>query len=214
MKVSTIFRIGCVLYISFCQRYSLFQLLSCVVSCTEICEDKPYNTMSDVWGLGCILYEMATLKRAFEGNNLPALVTKILRGRFSPIPSRYSMHLRRWPPQNSVACSCSIFLAYVFRCIRRDQTASCSVHFTKASVKPIFLPYKGECTYIAALFLLVSRSIEWTRRQLLSKVCTIPLLNTCPRRNHSCCLTNSRRECIRSDLESQVLDCERRFPCA
>lgn len=60
----------------------------------EICEDKPYNTMSDVWGLGCILYEMATLKRAFEGKSLPALVTKILRGRFSPIPGRYSMHLR------------------------------------------------------------------------------------------------------------------------
>jgi serine/threonine protein kinase len=63
-------------------------------SAAEICEDKPYNAMSDVWGLGCILYEMATLKRAFEGNSLPALVTKILRGRFSPIPSRYSVHLR------------------------------------------------------------------------------------------------------------------------
>jgi serine/threonine protein kinase len=49
--------------------------------------------MSDVWGLGCILYEMTTLKRAFEGNSLPALVAKILRGRFSPIPSRYSMKL-------------------------------------------------------------------------------------------------------------------------
>ena len=145
------------LYISFCQRLRLFQLLSCVVSCTEICEDKPYNTMSDVWGLGCILYEMATLKRAFEGNNLPALVTKILRGRFSPIPSRYSMHLRRWEPQNSVACACSIFLAYVRRCDCRDQTAPCSVHCKEASVKPVFLAYKGECEYVAALFLLVSR---------------------------------------------------------
>jgi serine/threonine protein kinase len=64
------------------------------MSAAEICEDKPYNSMSDVWGLGCILYEMTTLKRAFEGNSLPALVAKILRGRFSPIPSRYSVHLR------------------------------------------------------------------------------------------------------------------------
>lgn len=60
----------------------------------EICEDMPYNTKSDVWGLGCILYEMAALKRAFEGKSLPALVTKILRGRVPPIPSRYSMQIR------------------------------------------------------------------------------------------------------------------------
>lgn len=87
-----------------CFSSCIYLMISCVGLCSEpciqcqtyaeICEDKPYNSMSDVWGLGCILYEMATLKRAFEGNSLPALVTKILRGRFNPIPSRYSMQLR------------------------------------------------------------------------------------------------------------------------
>jgi serine/threonine protein kinase len=33
----------------------------------EICEDKPYGPKSDVWALGCILYELCSLKRAFEG---------------------------------------------------------------------------------------------------------------------------------------------------
>lgn len=40
----------------------------------ELCEDKPYNAKSDVWAAGCVLYELATLKRAFDGQSLPALV--------------------------------------------------------------------------------------------------------------------------------------------
>lgn len=40
----------------------------------ELCEDRPYNRKSDVWALGCVLYELCTLKRAFDGNSLPALV--------------------------------------------------------------------------------------------------------------------------------------------
>jgi serine/threonine protein kinase len=60
----------------------------------EICEDKPYSNKSDVWALGCILFELTTLKRAFDGHSLPALVIKILRGRIPPIPLKYSAPLR------------------------------------------------------------------------------------------------------------------------
>lgn len=66
----------------------------CYIS-PELCEGKPYNQKSDIWALGCVLYELATLKRAFEATNLPALVLKIIRGNFSPIPERYSLELRR-----------------------------------------------------------------------------------------------------------------------
>ena len=32
----------------------------------EVWENKPYNNKSDLWALGCVLYEMSTLKHAFE----------------------------------------------------------------------------------------------------------------------------------------------------
>jgi hypothetical protein len=41
-----------------------------------------------------MLYELASLRRAFDGGSLPALVVKILRGRYPPLPSRYSPQLR------------------------------------------------------------------------------------------------------------------------
>ncbi len=38
----------------------------CYIS-PEICEGKMYATKSDIWALGCILYELTTLRKAFEG---------------------------------------------------------------------------------------------------------------------------------------------------
>lgn len=60
----------------------------------EICENKPYGRKSDVWSLGCILYEMATLKHPFEAGSVKNLVLKIVRGSYPPVPPRYSYELR------------------------------------------------------------------------------------------------------------------------
>jgi serine/threonine protein kinase len=32
----------------------------------ELFKNKPYNHKSDIWALGCILYELCTLKHAFD----------------------------------------------------------------------------------------------------------------------------------------------------
>ncbi|XP_057696978.1 serine/threonine-protein kinase Nek1 isoform X3 [Corythoichthys intestinalis] len=59
----------------------------------EICENKPYNNKSDIWALGCVLYEMCTLKHAFEAGNMKNLVLKIIRGSYHPVAVHYSPEL-------------------------------------------------------------------------------------------------------------------------
>lgn len=44
---------------------------------------RAYNQKSDLWALGCVLYELAELKRAFDGENLPLIIMKITKVRFS-----------------------------------------------------------------------------------------------------------------------------------
>uniref|UniRef100_A0A4W3JP67 non-specific serine/threonine protein kinase n=1 Tax=Callorhinchus milii TaxID=7868 RepID=A0A4W3JP67_CALMI len=60
----------------------------------EICENRPYNNKTDIWSLGCVLYELSTLNHPFEGKSLRHLVVKICRGHFAPINPRYSYDLR------------------------------------------------------------------------------------------------------------------------
>lgn len=59
----------------------------------EMCLNQPYNNKSDVWALGCILYEIATLRHAFDANNMYSLIRKILKGVYPPISTCYSPSL-------------------------------------------------------------------------------------------------------------------------
>lgn len=60
----------------------------------EVCEGRAYSYKSDVWSLGCVLYELCTFKHAFNADNLLGIVFKIVSGRADPIPARYSMQLK------------------------------------------------------------------------------------------------------------------------
>lgn len=60
----------------------------------EMCSGQPYNEKSDMWALGCILYEMTCLQKAFEGENLPALVNKIMTCTYAPVRGPYSSEIK------------------------------------------------------------------------------------------------------------------------
>ncbi|GFR44775.1 hypothetical protein Agub_g6107 [Astrephomene gubernaculifera] len=78
---------------------STFQLATTAVGTPyylspEICQNRKYNQKSDIWSLGCVLYELATLKHAFEAPNMRALIQKIIKGSYPPMPPTRSRDLR------------------------------------------------------------------------------------------------------------------------
>jgi NIMA (never in mitosis gene a)-related kinase len=46
----------------------------------EIWEDKPYSYKSDIWSIGCVLYEMTTLSPPFKAPDMKGLHRKVMTG--------------------------------------------------------------------------------------------------------------------------------------
>ena len=61
----------------------------------EQIEELQYNEKSDIWSLGCFLYEISALSPPFEASNHLSLANKIKTGKFERIPIRYSEELQR-----------------------------------------------------------------------------------------------------------------------
>ncbi len=59
----------------------------------EVWRDEPYDVKSDIWSLGCVLYEMIALKPPFTAEDMQGLYRKVLKGHFSRIPKNYSHDL-------------------------------------------------------------------------------------------------------------------------
>ncbi|CAG10614.1 unnamed protein product [Tetraodon nigroviridis] len=49
----------------------------------ELCQGAKYNFKSDIWAMGCVLFEVLTLKRTFDATNPLNLCVKIVQGNWT-----------------------------------------------------------------------------------------------------------------------------------
>lgn len=87
--------------------FGIAKVLSCTAACAktqigtpyylspEVCQEKPYSWGSDIWAMGCVLFELCALRVPFDAPNLSSLVQKICRGPTPTIPSTYSEGVRQ-----------------------------------------------------------------------------------------------------------------------
>ena len=77
----------------------------------EVWNDKPYDTKSDIWSMGCVLYEMTSLKPPFRAKNMEGLYKKVIEGRIIRIPNKFTndlykiiQHLLQVKPEKRPSC--------------------------------------------------------------------------------------------------------------
>ena len=56
-------------------RYDIFNKFS-----PEVWKDQPYDLKSDIWSLGCVLYEIISLRPPFRAENMEGLYNKVVKG--------------------------------------------------------------------------------------------------------------------------------------
>lgn len=60
----------------------------------ELIQGTSYNSQSDMWSLGCMIFEILCLKTAFQAKNINTLIMKIVSGKVPELPGIYSSKLR------------------------------------------------------------------------------------------------------------------------
>lgn len=62
------------------EKLFFLQLCSCFGACCdspEVVQNKPYGEKADIWALGCLLYQMATLQPPFYSSNMLSLANMV-----------------------------------------------------------------------------------------------------------------------------------------
>lgn len=59
----------------------------------EVWRDMPYDSKSDIWSLGCVLYEMCALVPPFRADDMQGLYKKVIKGKYPRIPDHFSQEM-------------------------------------------------------------------------------------------------------------------------
>jgi len=86
--------------------FGIAKVLECTAACAqtqigtpyylspEICYGKPYAWGSDIWSMGCILYEMCANRVPFDAPDLKSLIKKITQGPTPELAETYSPEIK------------------------------------------------------------------------------------------------------------------------
>lgn len=73
--------------------YTSTQIGTPINLCPEIVNGQSYDFKSDIWSLGCVIYEACQLKHAFQASTFDDIMRNIKTASYTPIPSMYSTTL-------------------------------------------------------------------------------------------------------------------------
>jgi len=59
----------------------------------EVWKDNPYDSKSDIWSMGCLLYELCALVPPFRADDMQGLYKKVIKGKYPRIPDHFSQEM-------------------------------------------------------------------------------------------------------------------------
>jgi serine/threonine protein kinase len=99
----------------------------------EVWSEKPYDYKSDIWSVGCIIYELCTTRPPFRAQSLEQLFKCVCRGAYDPISSTYSKDLHNMisqllqvDPKKRPSCSQLLELPII-----KDKIKNANLSMTK-----------------------------------------------------------------------------------